>query len=850
MAKTDSRFRDDSLGALCQLVHIEPETLRPLLDWINAPPNLQQFRAVIGNLLQLFEFAQSSPLLPDLNLEEANMAEWKAILQTLQVAWPADLPLELQHLNARGNVRPNGLIGHYSEYASLVASNPHYPADQEAAIHYLHFIAIGSAAGYRQQVASGEVKQPTECIYTGMLRIRDLENPNKLPKFLIPDLRGATSLDECQAQLEAMANTTIDKNSQVWCHMVRGLIRAYREGREGNRGSYRLQLERITEPETLPEQDDPNWISGASPLQAPVTITTFVSRPDKAGSRELTNLGLSPEEWATQTAIAFDEPGATIHATQNAQLNRLRNRGRLNAIIQSAQVLPDSWGTPTAYEIERLVRQLSSDLQPELKTVPPADILALQALLLLRLWTGRPLDDLVALRLAPDMEYYTARNEHSLTFIEDTATLVLPISSPERQRGINPIDQALLQSPELKGRPTSSKCSIMVRLPKTATAILKSVFNSWHRTKKRETHSQPFTHRTINFAEGIKAYLVHINEQSATRWTEARLSHIMRQGILQSSGDQVFVYLLTRQETGHAVVSAHYQCTDIDYLTTVFQHAHEWIMSTVRDGAAPHHPPLESLPHVAGIGSQLAVSDTFVRELCNHLKQAIRSQQRQSPSISTWVGIHNTLVAYIAHWLGFCSGYRAVRDPLHDPRELDQQTGLLVISDKDDDSYRHSRVVCLPLSFVDQINEYVEHLLSLANKLTSKPNLQNHIRQVCQRYCNADVNWDGTAQALAFLFFLSPQLRVRNVSPSTLGEFNPTGLPANIDRHYLRSKLSELGAPAEYVDYFMGHWERGEEPYQKYSMISPLQIGKVLQPYLEQINQACGWRVQTGLRGG
>lgn len=48
--------------------------------------------------------------------------------------------------------------------------------------------------------------------------------------------------------------------------------------------------------------------------------------------------------------------------------------------------------------------------------------------------------------------------------------------------------------------------------------------------------------------------------------------------------------------------------------------------------------------------------------------------------------------------------------------------------------------------------------------------------------------------------------------------YNPTTLPANIDRHYLRSKLSQLECPAEMIDYFMGHWERGEEPYHRHSL--------------------------------
>lgn len=608
MTKTDSRYEEDSLGAFCQLAHIAPDALQSLLDWINAPPNLQQFCAVIGNLLPLFELAQSSPLLPEFNLEEPQIAAWKSILQQLLVALPADLPSELQHLHARENVRPHGLIGGYSEYASLVASNPSYPTEQVVAIRYLHFIALASAAGYRQQITAGEVKQPTDCIYTGMLKIRDLEKPNKRPAFTIPNLTVTTTLAECQAKLEAIADEAKDENSQVWCHTVRGLIRAYRDGREGHRGRYQLKLNKVIKPRQLLALNEPEWIGETGTSGQPanlVGITTFISRPDEASCGELAKLGLSPEEYTTQSAVAFDAPGAPPLAQHDVQLGRLRSRGLLHGLILAAQALPDSWGSPTAYEIERLVRQLSSGLQPALKTVQPEDIPALQAILLLRLWTGIALDDLLALRLVPSLEGHSPQHENALAFIEDTATLLIPISSPSRQRGINPIDQALLLSPEMAGRPTSSQSSIMVSLPKTATAILQSFFHRWQQAKKRKTHHYPFQHCTTDFSTGIKAYLAYTNEMYATRWTETRLSHVMRQAIMQSSGDPVFVYLLTKQETGHAVVAAHYQCTDVAYLATVFQRANAWIISTVRDGTAPHQPPIEFLPQALAIGSPL-----------------------------------------------------------------------------------------------------------------------------------------------------------------------------------------------------------------------------------------------------
>jgi hypothetical protein len=848
MAKIESLYTKDSTGYFCMLFGITQEEIQPVLEFINAPQNLQQFLPAIDNLIEIFEVGQRSPLLHEFHLDEAKIATWKSTLEKIRSIRHVDLPPELQQLKPRKNVRPDGLIGDYSEYASLVASDPSYSENEATAIRYLHFIALGAAAGYREQVASGEVTEQTKCIADGMRKIRDLESPKKRPTFEIPDLRTSISLKACQNLIKKLNDVSSDKSDQEWADKIRGLLRAYSEARDG-RGRYELELDKIGEIHHSPVQEEPDWASDTGnrdPSSKPFRLITYISRPDETSRRTLMKLGLSPDEYATKTAVAFNDPDMPPLAQHDARLGRLKNRDKLNSLIQASQALPDSWGTPTAYEIEQLVRQLSSEPQPTLTSISPDDMPALQAMLLLKLWTGRPLEELLILQLLPSFQN---SGENEIVFIEDNATLQIPISTPSRQRGINPIDQALLQSSELAGRTTSSRGSILVKLPKTATSILQTFFQKWQQTKKRKTHRQPFLHSTIDFVAGIRAYLSYLNRQHATRWTDVRISLVMRQAILQSTGDQVFVYLLTKQELGHAVVVAHYQCTDVDYLAAVFHRAHAWIISTVSDGTIPQQNPIDSLSNAPAVGSPLAVSDTFVRELCNHFKIVLRSQLRQSPSVTTWINIHNALVAYIVHWLGFCSGYRAVRDPLHDPLELDQQTGILVISDKDDDFYRHTRVVCLPLSFVKQMDVYIEHLLSLATKLTGKSDLHKKIRALCQRYRHASTISDNKSQTLPFLFFLSPQLRVRNISPSTLAEFNPTDLPGNIDRHYLRSKLSALGAPGEYIDYFMGHWERGEEPYQKYSMVSPLQIGKTLQPYLEEITKACGWSVQFGLRG-
>lgn len=71
----------------------------------------------------------------------------------------------------------------------------------------------------------------------------------------------------------------------------------------------------------------------------------------------------------------------------------------------------------------------------------------------------------------------------------------------------------------------------------------------------------------------------------------------------------------------------------------------------------------------------------------------------------------------------------------------------------------------------------------------------------------------------------------------------------NIQRHYLRSELQNLGVDPEFISYFMGHWDIGEEPHQRYSTVSPLSICKVLSPAIVTLVKKAGWSVQWGLRG-
>src|SRR5690606_12180239 len=123
----------------------------------------------------------------------------------------------------------------------------------------------------------------------------------------------------------------------------------------------------------------------------------------------------------------------------------------------------------------------------------------------------------------------------------------------------------------------------------------------------------------------------------------------------------------------------------------------------------------QGVPNVGEHGSVLNVKPQFVVELVKHFKHELRSALRNSRGVAE---VHNALVVYIAFWILFATGYRAVNDLIFTIDELDWETGFLVISDKDDDFQSHSRIVWLPPYLLAQIRLYIDHLDVLQTRVT------------------------------------------------------------------------------------------------------------------------------------
>lgn len=245
----------------------------------------------------------------------------------------------------------------------------------------------------------------------------------------------------------------------------------------------------------------------------------------------------------------------------------------------------------------------------------------------------------------------------------------------------------------------------------------------------------------------------------------------MRMAVEQCTQDPALVQLITEQEYSHSVVANYYQRTSVAFISEVVEAAHKLIQEWVKTGVIIQPYFSEKARVLQGansIGSSLALPTNFVAQLCEHLKHHARLSPRRFTGDERLRHAHNSLVAYITVWLGFISGYRAVLDPISDPRHLDRETGLMVISDKDNSLFQHSRIIPLTERFVEQVDRYAEHLTQLAMSLPHKPSIQQEILQLCRRYQGADISTHELS--MPFLFFMTDSLQARAVSPK-----KPTG---------------------------------------------------------------------------
>jgi hypothetical protein len=369
-------------------------------------------------------------------------------------------------------------------------------------------------------------------------------------------------------------------------------------------------------------------------------------------------------------------------------------------------------------------------------------------------------------------------------------------------------------------------------------------------TKKKWRSKRIFEKNLADYDVAVTAFLRSINRKYKTRLTKTRIANDLFQRLYQYGGDIVEPMLITGRGHYLGMVPLHYSSPSLYRLQTVYTDTCQLISDAVYQSlekpAKPAKVNKDQFPKSEAIQKYAGGRHYLIKGMVTKLVDGEQGLvQRFTECLKFagfndyWVNLHNDYTLYVAEMLGFATGYRAVRDPLDSLAQIDWETGFACISDKDDLDYYNARLVWIPSLVRDQIHNYQQHCRQLGERLMLiNPRLAKKLL----------THGDHFDDAAPFLFLLKPDGRLLKLRPSEIYKRlqNVFPVPVNANRSYLRNRLREFDCPGEMVNYFLGHWENGEEPFGPYSSLSPQAYKKTFAPLLEQIMKEDGWRSIQG----
>ncbi|MGE4533198.1 hypothetical protein [Halomonas sp.] len=556
--------------------------------------------------------------------------------------------------------------------------------------------------------------------------------------------------------------------------------------------------------------------------------------------RRQRTVGLHPVEMQTMRGVTFTERKESPTAGHNlADLYRCQ-KGYLHHISRNNQRLPYRYASLTRIELAIIAKQ-TYDLYAGINKFEGRDANGELAgvLLMLMLWLGRPIDQLLTIRIYPGRHALPKNRKDLLAYLLEEQAFVIPIPSPAARNALQDDAKQFLERAG-EASPALTDDVVIICLPVRVGQFISQI-QQRHKGRSRYAELFPVDRREA-IQTAMSQAVSTINRAHRMRLTPLRISQTLFDEIVRHSSDWVDAYLLTGHAFTVTEVASHYYSVSATYLDSLFCRA----VVALRDVLYQHlsieetnalelfRSPWNSGDH----GSKLNMRPRLVRRLVDHLKHELRAARRLPPSEESARQVHNHLVAYIAFWVLFATGYRAVNDLVFRWREIDLETGLLVISDKEHESMSQSRVVWLLPQLREQLRLYAWHLEVLQMQLYRRVTLYDHIESLLGDPC-PDV---------PLLFFVSESWQMVKLSPENLRRQVPLfSLPINAGRHYLRSRLRAAGCRGELVNAFMGHAQHGQEPFAAFSTISPVSMFAELAPVMEKLRREAGWTPQRGM---
>ena len=267
---------------------------------------------------------------------------------------------------------------------------------------------------------------------------------------------------------------------------------------------------------------------------------------------------------------------------------------------------------------------------------------------------------------------------------------------------------------------------------------------------------------------------------------------------------------------------------------------HERITTTASSVARhlPHISTLQRKEHI-GHGSRFVPTPKLVKMLSGAFHDELLWSKRSVNSVSEFIAFHNAFTLHSIALIGFSTGLRSVTNPIPSRHSVDQTSKFAILNDKGETDPLRDRLAWLPDCAFQQILHYEMHMKTFHLTL-QRFGLEGVV----------DLNLLKTKRTdRQVVLLLHPEKGVVPSPVKTIAlAFRKKGFPIRMNawRHYFRTEL--VGRlPGDVLHAFLGHWQRGQEPWSGNSCLDPQAYRDALRQPLETLLRRDGWRAMQGL---
>lgn len=543
----------------------------------------------------------------------------------------------------------------------------------------------------------------------------------------------------------------------------------------------------------------------------------------------------SPAEFSdARKTVLTEHSGNDPSGGFSAGQQYLKARAVTSAIAMHNQRLECNWDSLTPHEVMTLLEGIEKLAMEEevFSGIPSSELAAFLSILF---WTSATPE--VACRCEWVPQPAVSKTQLAIQWEKSLRFWVVKPRSPEQRH----ISASILWEQAL---PLSSR--YVLPIPAMAQRVLRQQLE---KVSGNMEAVKVFRRSSSAYVSASDAFLRKLRHETGGRQTSQRLSKYLHDYLSRMPGSDITVAMaVSGREDVIGSVPLHYTAHSVHRVQELYSEACSGILDESgieRRTFAGEDIPIPGTQEVY-VGSRYVPHRKTVRKLIEDLRARMEdAREKFRATQEGLLQLHNDLVVYTVMMLGFATGYRAVRDPLLQDAEIDRMTGFAVISDKDDDRFRHSRIVWLPELCIRQIDLFSEHSNQLQTLLFEEnQELFFNVRR--EATTGRGRNRDNPS-----LFLLNDAVNDLTVQPKNLNRLarkNDYRLPMNANRHYLRSNLLERNCPVEIINAFMGHADRGREAWGIYSGLSPHDYRQALADCLIPLLEEDGWRAESGLK--